>query len=37
MPRGYLLIDCTQKTPDDFRLRSNIVPPEDTVIFVPKK
>jgi len=36
-PRGYLLIDCTQNTPDDFRLRSNIVPPEDTIIFVPKK
>ena len=37
MPRGYLLIDCTQNTPDDFRLRSNIVPPENTIIFVPKK
>ncbi len=37
LPRGYLLIDCTQKTPDDFRLRSNIIPPEDTIIFVPKK
>ncbi len=37
MPRGYLLIDCTQNTPDKFRLRSNIIPPEETVIFVPKK
>jgi len=36
-PRGYLLIDCTQNTSDDFRLRTNIVPPENTVIFVPKK
>lgn len=37
MPRGYLLIDCTQTTPNEFRLRSNIVPPSNTVIFVPKK
>jgi len=37
MPRGYLLIDCTQNTPDNFRLRSNIIPPENTVIFIPKK
>ncbi len=37
IPRGYLLIDCTQNTPEQFRLRSNIIPPEETVIFVPKK
>jgi len=37
MPRGYLLIDSTQTTPDAFRLRTNIIPPEELVVFVPKK
>ena len=37
MPRGYLLIDCTQKIPDNFILRSNIVSLKGTVIFIPKK
>ena len=29
-PHGYLLIDRTQNTSDDYRLRSNIVPNKDT-------
>jgi hypothetical protein len=37
MPRGYLLIDCTQNTPDTLRLRTNIIPPEELVIFFPRK
>jgi hypothetical protein len=37
MPRGYLLVDCTQNTPDSLRLRTNIIPPEELVIFFPKK
>lgn len=33
---GYLLIDLTQSTPDDLRLRSNIFPDEFQVVYVPK-
>jgi hypothetical protein len=36
MPRGYLLIDCTQNTPYKLRLRTNIIPPEEPIIFEPK-
>jgi hypothetical protein len=35
MPYGYLLINCTQNTPDWLRLRSNIIPPEQLVVFKP--
>lgn len=34
-PRGYLLIDCTQNTPDKLRLRTNIIPPQSLVYFIP--
>jgi hypothetical protein len=36
IPMGYLLIDCTQATPDKLRLRTNIIPPQELVIFYPK-
>jgi hypothetical protein len=36
-PRGYLLIDCTQTTPEKLRLRTNITSPDELVIFYPKK
>jgi hypothetical protein len=36
-PRGYLLIDCTQTTPEKLRLRTNITGGRDMVIFYPKK
>ena len=36
-PYGYLLIDLKQKTPDDMRLRTSILP-DDTyqIVYVPK-
>jgi Poxvirus A32 protein len=36
MPHGYLLIDSTQNTDNMMRLRTNIIPPDDLLIFVPK-
>jgi len=36
-PYGYLLIDLTQTTPDNMRLRSNILPENNgMIIYVPK-
>ena len=34
---GYLLFDLTQDTPDTLRLRTNIFPGEQQVVFVPIK
>jgi hypothetical protein len=35
-PHGYLLIDFKQSTPEKFRFRTNILPNEDTIVYVPK-
>jgi len=36
-PFGYLLIDLTQTTPDNMRLRTNIFPDKDgIVVYAPK-
>jgi len=36
-PYGYLLIDLTQTTPDNMRLRGNIFPNKDgMVVYIPK-
>ena len=35
-PYGYLLIDCHQLTPEDIRLRTNILPGERQVAYVKK-
>jgi len=36
-PYGYLLIDLTQTTPENMRLRSNIFPEKDEmVVYIPK-
>ena len=34
---GYLLFDLTQDTPDNLRLRSNIFPGEQQIVYVPRK
>jgi hypothetical protein len=34
--RGYLLIDCSQTTPEKFRLRTNITDIKNTIVFYPK-
>ncbi|EFA11822.1 hypothetical protein TcasGA2_TC005055 [Tribolium castaneum] len=37
-PHGYLLIDLKQNTPDDFRIRTNILPDEEPCyVYIPKK
>ena len=36
-PYGYLLIDLEQNTPEVLRLRSNILPHETTVVYIPKR
>ena len=33
---GYLFVDLTQQTPDDLRLRNNIFPTRNTVIYQKK-
>ena len=35
-PYNYLLVDLTQETPDNLRLRTNIFPGETQVVYVPK-
>ena len=35
-PFGYLLVDLAQTTPENLRLRTNIFPPERTVVYVKK-
>ena len=35
-PYGYLLIDLKQMTGDNFRLRTNIFPGENQIVFLPK-
>jgi hypothetical protein len=34
---GYLLLDLSQQTPDNLRLRTNIFPDETTVVYTPIK
>jgi hypothetical protein len=34
-PHGYLLVDLTQSTPDEYRLRTNIVS-KNVIVYVPK-
>jgi hypothetical protein len=34
-PFGYLLLDLRPETPEDFRVRANILPGEDPVAYVP--
>lgn len=34
-PHGYLLLDLSQQTPDNLRLRTNIFPDETTVVYTP--
>ena len=36
-PYGYLLIDCHQLTPEDIRLRTNILPGEKQYAYVKKR
>jgi len=36
-PHSYLLVDMNQSTPDICRLRTNIFPGEDMVIYAPKR
>ena len=35
-PFGYLLVDLRQDTPENLRLRTNIFPGEQQIVFVPK-
>ena len=35
-PYGYLLIDLKPTTPDELRLRTNVFPPEMTIVYVYK-
>ena len=35
-PHGYLLFDLCQETPDHLRLRTNIFPPSNQVVYVQK-
>lgn len=35
VPHGYLLLDLCQETPDKLRLRSNIFPHEQQVVYIP--
>lgn len=37
VPYNYLLVDLTQGTPDQFRLRANIFPGELQTVYKPKK
>lgn len=34
-PWGYLLVDLNSKSEDKYRLRTNIFPNEDTIVYVP--
>lgn len=34
-PHGYLLVDLSQATPDHCRLRTNIFPNEQTIVYTP--
>ena len=36
-PHGYILLDLAQDTPDLIRFRTNIFPPDITVVFAPVK
>ena len=36
-PHGYLLIDLKQQTPDNQRLRTNVLPEENLAVYVGKK
>ena len=36
-PHGYLLFDFKQDTPDELRLRTNIFPGEQHIVYIPKK
>ena len=33
-PYGYLLIDCHQRTPENLRLRTNILPGERQIVYI---
>ena len=33
-PYGYLVIDCHQLTPENMRLRTNILPEERQIVYV---
>jgi hypothetical protein len=33
-PYGYLVIDCHQLTPENMRLRTNILPEEKQIVYV---
>ena len=35
-PYGYLLIDLKPTTPDELRLRTDVCPPEMTIVYVYK-
>ncbi len=35
-PYGYLVVDVTQRTPDELRLRTAIFPDETTVVYCPR-
>ena len=35
-PHGYLLFDLRQETPDHLRLRTDIIPPDQQVVYVQK-
>jgi hypothetical protein len=35
-PYGYLLVDLKTTTPDDLRLRTDIFPDKDTIVYVYK-
>ena len=36
-PYGYLMLDLTQTTPDELRVRTNIFPGETTTVYLPYK
>jgi len=36
VPYGYLLVDVSPRSPDKYRLRTRILPGEDTTIYLPK-
>jgi len=36
VPYGYLLVDLSPRTPEKYRLRTRILPGEDTIVYLPK-
>lgn len=37
LPFGYLVVDMSPSTEDNYRLRTRILPNEDTIVYLPKQ